>query len=532
MTVDGRTPSLLSLFLLLVVGVLATATPAAADPHSPQPEFQSGPAGDADPESEPGDDTEPDAEPSGDADPEPQPSGDVESASAPGDDADPPPVLSADEERARLKQELKEEILEELREAPREQDPEATPPAAEPSPPVAATPATEEKPNPLLPPKQLSLLVKHPVDGSKSTYVPGTGLHIESADGRFAIATRVRAQLRYQVGFGEGDPEHVLQLRRARLQFKGHAFNKHNKFKIELAFSPRDLSMKDGVPGRTPLLTWYLEFDYLRDLTVRAGQYKIPYSRQRVVSSGDLQLVDRALANGEFNHDRDIGFDIRSKDLGGLGGYLKYYVGVYMGEGRDFGDKNATPDFRLHYLGRIEVQPFGKFQDYQEADMDRSLTPKLSIGAAYSFHHGSQGLRGVLGTTPEDEGTTDYHSMTADYVFKVGGFSSTGEFHLRMGERNPGNAGPVTDARNGMGWFVQAGFLIPRIPFEVAARYSGVTGIGDETSLSEAHSAGGGISYYVAGHPWKIQADFFHEWDGDSATPDSNLFRTQLQLAF
>ena len=60
----------------------------------------------------------------------------------------------------------------------------------------------------------------------------------------------------------------------------------------------------------SPLLSYYLEFDYLRDLTVRVGQYKIPFSRQRVISSGNQQMVDRSIANGEFNLDRDIGIDI------------------------------------------------------------------------------------------------------------------------------------------------------------------------------------------------------------------------------
>jgi len=401
------------------------------------------------------------------------------------------------------------------------------------TPEAKAAPAEEKKVNPLQSPELLLRFKKMPVANGMNLYKPGTGLTLTSKNGAFSLATRLRVQLRYQVTGAEGTPEHVFQIRRARVQFKGHAFNKHNKFKIELAFSPRDLSMKNGVPHRTPLLTWYLEFDYLRDLTVRVGQYKIPYSRQRVVSSGDLQLVDRSIANGEFNHDRDIGFDIRSKDLGGLGGRLRYYLGVYMGEGRDFGDKNATPDFKLHYLGRFEILPFGKFKDYKEADMARNLEPKLAIGAAYSFHHGSQGLRGVLGTTPEDGGTTDYHSMNVDYVFKFGGFSSTGEFHLRNGTRNPGEeSAVVTPARNGLGWAVQAGFMIPRLPIEVAARYSGIRPLGDETSLSANNAVGGGLSWYPGGHPWKIQADYFHTWDDDEETPGDHAFRMQLQLAF
>ena len=530
MTIHPASRSLRVLLLLLLMGLFAPAQ--AADPESTPAESGDTTASDDEGTTASDDEgtTASDDEGTTESDDEGTTASDDEGTteSAPGDVApEPDPALDRAEERARLKQELKDEILAELKAA---QEEEAT---IEAEPPAETPPAKkEESVNPLMPPRQLLLRAKHPVDGSKSTYKPGTGLIIESADGRFSIGTRLRAQLRYQVAVENGVPEHMFQIRRARLQFKGHIFHAKNKYKIELAFSPRDLSVKDGVPHRTPLLSWYFEFAHLRDATVRVGQYKIPYSRQRVVSSGDLQLVDRAIANGEFNHDRDIGFDIRSKDVGGLGGYLKYYVGVYMGEGRDFGDKNATPDFRLHYLGRIEVQPFGKFDDYKEADMDRNLTPKLSIGAAYAFHHGSQGLKGTLGDTPEDGGLTDYHSMTADYVFKVAGFSSTGEFHLRQGTRFPGDEGPEEAARNGVGWFVQAGFLIPKLPIEVAARYSGVTGIGDATSLSEAHSAGGGVSYYVAGHPWKIQADFFHEWDGDNATPNANVFRTQLQLAF
>ena len=513
-------PFSFSLVLLFLVASLLAAETSAASPAHQVPAHS---AGDAEPTSTEG--TGGDDAATDDSEAAPASTGDSETEAP----VESPPEPTAEEERERLKQELLREIMSEL-EAHKQAEVESAPET--PETPEAKAPVKDEEVNPLQPPNHLWKFKKMPVDNAVSLYKPGTGLTITSKNGAFSLATRVRAQLRYQVSGTGGPPEHVFQIRRARVQFKGHAFNKHNKFKIELAFSPRDLSVKNGVPNRTPLLTWYLEFDYLRDLTVRVGQYKIPYSRQRVVSSGDLQLVDRSIANGEFNHDRDIGFDLRSKDLGGLGGRLRYYLGVYMGEGRDFGDKNATPDFKLHYLARFEVLPFGKFKDYKEADHARNLKPKLAIGAAYSFHHGSQGLRGTLGTTPEDEGTTDYHSMNVDYAFKFGGFSTTGEFHLRNGTRNPGDAGPVTAARNGLGWAVQAGFLIPRVPVEFAARYSGIRPLGDDTSLSTNNAVGGGLSWYAAGHPWKIQADYFYTWDGDDATPGGHGFRTQLQLAF
>ena len=506
-------PKLLACCLPLILNVLG-ATNAAAMP--PQPDAQAPPAA-------------------------PTASDDV----PPSDDAVAAAAAAAkakrrdEQQRAERKAQLKQEIIAELEQARQRREAQRAAKAAHARrhrdmqrARLAASTRRHQPPPP-----------KHAVDPHTLRYKPGTGLVVRSSDGAFAMATRLRAQLRQQVTFGPEPATQVFQLRRARLQFKGHAFNKHNKYKIELAFSPRDLGVKKGVLHHTPLLTWYLEFDYLRDFTIRTGQYKVPYSRQRVTSSGDLQLVDRSIANGEFNHDRDIGFDIRSKDVAGLGGRLRYYAGVYMGEGRDFGDKNATADFKLHYLARVEVLPMGKFKDYQEADLARQTSPKLSLAGAYSFHHQAQELRGVTGSAPDDGGTTDYHSFTADYAFKYAGFSSFGEFHYRQGRRYSGaDVPPIQAARNGVGWSLQAGYLLAAVPLEMAARYSGIAGIGKSdpgtlvdaagfTSLAGKHSAGVGLSYYFGGHPWKLQADYFRSWQGSAFDAGSNQIRTQLQLA-
>ena len=130
------------------------------------------------------------------------------------------------------------------------------------------------------------------------------------------MVTRLRAQQRYTLIDNEEGVSHGFQLRRARLMFKGNVFGEHNSYKFELAVSPKDMGLKpEGTISKSPLLDWYFHFSQIRDLNLRMGQYKVPYSRQRVVSSGNLQMVDRSLANGEFNLDRDVGMDIRSKDL-------------------------------------------------------------------------------------------------------------------------------------------------------------------------------------------------------------------------
>ena len=63
-----------------------------------------------------------------------------------------------------------------------------------------------------------------------------------------------------------------------------------------------------------------------------------------MISSGNLQLVDRSIANREFTLDRDVGIELRSKDFLGKG-WFRYFVGVFTGEGHssfEFNDAGST----------------------------------------------------------------------------------------------------------------------------------------------------------------------------------------------
>lgn len=368
----------------------------------------------------------------------------------------------------------------------------------------------------------------------KLRFEPGTGLLVESGDGAFALSTRLRAQFRYTVADEEGeDASQLLNIRRARVLFGGHVFGKHNKFKAELAFSPNDESVRAGTgPTLTPLLDWFAEFDYIKNANLRVGQYKVPFNRQRVISSGDLQLVDRSLAQSEFTLDRDIGMHVFSPDLGGHG-LFRYYAGAWMNEGRDV---TGFRTFDMMYIGRVEVLPFGMFDDYKEADLKRHEGPRLSVGLAYAYLDDALRERGILGSVPDDEGTTDVHVATADAMFKMKGLSVFGEVFYRKGDRTSGGAVDETGApiptaapRDGMGWSAQAGYVLPRRPLELVARYSGVRPVGDDSALEKEHEVGGGLSWYPGGHSLKLQGDYFHTW-GDPGSADQ--VRLQLQVAY
>lgn len=396
-------------------------------------------------------------------------------------------------------------------------------PAAPPTPPETVDPpAAEPAPGPKL-------------ELSEARYKPGKGLVLTSEDDQFSLALRLRAQFLYTLVDAPDADElmHGFQIRRARVLASGHVFGKHNRYKVELAMSPRDENVNSGGPTLTPLLDWYAEFDYVKDATLRVGQYKVPFNRQRVISSGDLQMVDRSLAQGEFTLDRDVGMHLYSPDVAGLN-LFRYYAGVWINEGRDASEMHPLD---MMYIARVEALPFGMFDDYREADVERMDKPGLSLGAAYAYLENAANERGILGSPPEDGGTTDVHVMTADFIFKAYGFSMQGEFYYRTGDRTAGGAVddageliPVEDPRDGRGWFLQSGYLLAPAPVEFSARYSEVRPVGSESSLDEAHELGAAVSWYPGSHSLKLQGDYFRLWESDMSE-GTNQVRVQLQVS-
>jgi phosphate-selective porin OprO and OprP len=402
---------------------------------------------------------------------------------------------------------------------------------------AAPSPAVDEDGNPLLPKGEEERVADRPLNNAKSRYRLGKGLAFDSADGDFSMIPRLRAQFRHTTSKVEGgDVEQGMQIRRARLQFSGHMWGKNNKYKAEFAVSPRDTSMDEDGPGTSVLLDWYMQFGQLRDANLRIGQYKVPFNRQRVVSSGDLQLVDRSIVNSRLNLDRDLGLDFRSKNLFGLD-LFKYYAGVYVGEGRN---THVNSDTGLMYLGRVEFLPLGMgFKDYKEGDLERLQKPKLSIGVGTAYLDRAKYNRGIKGDAPADGGTTDVTMLNADVTFKYAGYSLFSEYIMRSGKRDAGDAVdedgtaiPEEAAPDAYGLMVQSGYLLPRTNLEIAARWGMVESNGDDSTAKPRGEVGGGLSYYFAQHPLKLQADYFRLAEGEgNAEEVAHEVRVQLQAA-
>jgi hypothetical protein len=240
--------------------------------------------------------------------------------------------------------------------------------------------------------------------------------------------------------------------------------------------------------------------------TLWYGQTKLPGNRQRVISSGDQQFVDRSLLNATFNIDRDLGAQLYHRFNEERPLWIK--LAVSNGEGRATENK----DNGLAYTGRIEWLPFGEFTDggdYFEADLVREPEPKLSVGAVYSLNKNTTRPGGQLGRQFTTAGLNrDIETWFADAIYKYRGFSWQAEYARRWAH-DPvftDDSSTVTIYK-GQGMTTQAGYILEN-NIEPSLRYTHLWA-NTETLQGENNQKQytAALSKYFNRHRKKLQTD-------------------------
>lgn len=361
------------------------------------------------------------------------------------------------------------------------------------------------------------------------------GIKFATSDQTFEMHLRFRFQAR--AGFSELESGNSWEftkiealIRRARLRFDGFVLSKKLEYHIQLSFSRGDMDWDNSqVPN--VLRDAYCVYKVNPKLDIIFGQTKLPGNRQRVISSGDQQFVDRSIVNANYNIDRD--FLLMAKYTGKIGIDYVAKAAISGGEGRNskVGAGGAC------YSGRIDFLPFGKFTeggDYFESDHEREPKPKLSIAAGAYYNDQTTKINGQLGkeiTSPV--GITVYHS---DMLFKYNGISFYSEYMQRSATRDfPIYNDSKSYVTTGNGFMSQLGYLFKN-DFELAFRYANV--IPSEKikavapKLEEFTLCG---SKYFNKHNVKLQSDLTYGTSQNLKTKLFNtvgfMYRIQLQLA-
>lgn len=372
----------------------------------------------------------------------------------------------------------------------------------------------------------------------------GKGLiNFTAKDSSFSIKFAPRFQVRSisswdHDGDQYGSPEHNFIVRRARLKFDGYAYSPKLKYKIELGLSNRDIAGANQFNRNTPryILDAVIMWNFSGNWELWAGQTKLPGNVERVVSSGNLQFINRSLLNSRFNIDRDLGIQLRHKsDLGG-GFLMREKLSLSQGEGRNVTEGNEGG---LQYTARLEFLPFGEFQskgDYSQSDLKREATPKLMVGFTYNYNQDAVRERGFAGDYMfKSDGSlyeTDQTTIFADAMFKYNGVSFMGEYAKRTADDEIAkdiDGTPTGDiVLTGNALNLQAGYLF-KSNYEIAGRfttvdYEAVTG----TLPSKQYTLG--ASRYIVGHKLKVQTDLSYTTiDGNE---DNIMFRLGFDLHF
>jgi hypothetical protein len=394
--------------------------------------------------------------------------------------------------------------------------PTTTPPPETSPPPVETTPTTGDPPP------------AEPKPDEKKAALVGydKGFFIKSDDGKFSLKITGRVQPFYNLTRTE-EPKNFannFEIRRARLVLEGNIHSKKLLYKMQSDFGKGNVTLKD----------FHADVELAPEVWVRVGQWKRPFSRQQINSSGRLEVTDRAITDKAFGAGRDIGLALRndyekSPDL-------EWILGVFNGTGDASTiisttttdpmtmvtttttalPTNVPKEFKPAIVGRVGINRNG-LKGYSEADLEGG---PLRFGVAASVW-----LEGDY-----DENDKSNQKLEVDGVVKTEGLSVSGAFYAMTDQDGEG----VLDAANSLvGFHLQAGYMVVPKHWQVVGRYALVNDVlADTTSARDQQEITVGGNYYGFGHDAKIAAAVRLIKTGDAKFTDVVLFELGANVGF
>jgi len=351
----------------------------------------------------------------------------------------------------------------------------------------------------------------------------GKGIEFKSSDDLFYLKFRTRVQIRWDFINGlkdnGADPyfEDKAWVKRSRLKFDGYFLNKSLVYKIE--YDVVGGYVRDAI------------FKYKKDnYQIWFGQGKLPSNRERVVSSANLQLVDRSIFNKNYTLDRDVGVQFHHQfNIGKAVVHDRW--AVTSGDG--IRNNDYAPGVSL--TGKLEVLPLGEFKSkslYKSADLKREETPKMAFAGYVNFNKDASKDRGQVGSVIEGA-SADLLNIGGDFLLKYRGYSLMVEAATRS----------VTDDNEffyneeedevyayytGYGANIQTGYVFKN-NWELSGRYS-FTKPNETDFHDDINDYTIGVSRYIIGHNFKFQGDVTYR--ELPAGQDRIITRFQMEFQF
>jgi len=299
------------------------------------------------------------------------------------------------------------------------------------------------------------------------------GIEFSADDGNYKLQIQSRLQFRYAYPF-DTDPvtfsdfqkekTQTFKINRARLKVGGNVYKSWIKFYWEYELASGNL------------LDFRLMIEKFEFLKLKVGQWKIHYNRERIISSGKQQTVERSILTRPFTIDRQQGVSFYGRLKGKSIVDFNYWFSVLTGTGRG---STSNDDSHLMIMSRLQWNCFGRELKFTGSDTKyhEEITGLVAIAGVTNqspYTRFSQSAGGQLeGYEEGDPGQYRVNQFLVETAFMFQGLSWQQEFHWKE----------INDKKNNeltvlIGNYVQLGYffcylwdVIPK-PLEVAFRYA------------------------------------------------------------
>ncbi|MTH14052.1 porin [Flavobacterium sp. LC2016-01] len=356
------------------------------------------------------------------------------------------------------------------------------------------------------------------------------GIELRTRDNKFLFQLQSRLQFRFSTP-NDTDPltyddysqeaKTTFKINRARLKIGGHAFHPWLKYYWEYELS------------QSNLLDFRLMIEKWEWLSFKAGQWKVEYTRERFISSGEQQTVDRSLINRPFTADRQMGVEVYGHLKGAGIADFNYWAAALTGTGRG---NTTNDDGNLMYFGRAQWNFLGRFLDFEGSDLEfhEKPTPIIAISGLTNrspytrfSQSGGGSLEGFENGAPGQYRVNQWNLETA---FMYRGFSWQSEMHTKkiIDKLN------FDDTTTLKGYYVQAGYFFNNVfewwpkKLEMAARHAGYRPDSSikENSQDETTIA---FNWFFNGHKNKLTSEVSYFSFQDKTLPLEQGWRFRIQ---
>ncbi len=346
---------------------------------------------------------------------------------------------------------------------------------------------------------------------------------LASPDGRFRLQLEGQMQFRWVWSFHDEPDRHKngFELTRTKLGFRGHLFSRDLTYFVRGVFSRAVVDPPED-DGNFVLEDAWVRYHLDDRFSLRFGQFKLPFNRERLVSSARQLAVERSLVNESHNIARSQGLELMYLD-----GPTRINVAVSDG-GTDnvaggvfvLSEPANSPAFadglaEFAVTARIESLLKGSWEQFDDFTSPPGEASGLLLGAAVHFQTGESGS-----ASDEDE----WIAVTADASFEWAGANAFAavSYHF-IDDRKPGVL-PAFGHVKTWGIVVQGGAFFSS-KFEAFGRFEfGNLDFDFFLPITDLMLVTVGGNYYFDGHDVKLTADIGvginivdFGWDSDVA---------------